>query len=205
MTPASTILDAQAYRDTYYADTFHFGQGTEHILDLLTQIPAVRNWTDLGAGSESPLWACALAAARLTAVDHDPTRLAALAKAARTAQPRGVHRVALALTGTDPTTEAFATRCRPLPLTLTADLLTPVPHPPSLRHALEADLITQFGLLGLTTTPAAFTETFTRLHARLPPGGWAAGANWVRSASTDRTGATIWRWSSMSGTGSATA
>ncbi|MES0833118.1 hypothetical protein [Nocardiopsis tropica] len=175
----STVLDADSYHRLYYADTFRFGQGTEHILDLLTQIPPVATWTDLGAGSQSLLWACALTAGRLTAVDVDALRLAHLTTAARAGQPRGVHRVALALAGTNPTTQTFAARCRRLPTTLTADLLTPAPHPPPLRLALGADLITQFGLLGLTTTPPQFIDAFTRLHTHLPPGGWAAGANWV--------------------------
>lgn len=183
----TTILDADAYWCTYYADFFRFGQGTEHILDLLTCIPPVPTWTDLGAGSESLLWACALTAQTLTAVDYDPRRLAILTEAARSARPRGIHRVALALTRNTPTSETFATRCRSLRTTLTADLLTPHhPHPPVLRRALEADLITQFGLLGLTTAPAAFICAFTRLHTYLPPGGWAAGANWVPAVPTGR-------------------
>ncbi|WP_306370174.1 hypothetical protein [Nocardiopsis sp. CC223A] len=176
----STVADADAYHRRYYSDTFRFGQGTEQILDLLTRIPPVASWTDLGSGSESLLWACALRAVRLTAVDADPARLTRLAADAHAGNPRDVHRIALALAGTAPTTEVFATRTRSLHTTLIADLFTPrSPTPPALDRALGADLVTQFGLLGLTTTPAHFLHAFARLHARLPVGGWAAGANWV--------------------------
>ncbi|GAB3173054.1 hypothetical protein GCM10027059_43380 [Myceligenerans halotolerans] len=182
-----TVLDAETYWRTYYADTFRFGQGTEHVLDLLTHIPPVSTWTDLGAGSESLLWACALEAQKLTAIDNDAHRLATLATTARAARPRGVHQVALALGGTPPTTTAFAERCRSLKTTLRADLLAPdVPLLSPACDALGAQLVTQFGLLGLTTTPGEFTDAFAGLHARLPTHGWAAGANWVSADATDR-------------------
>jgi hypothetical protein len=169
-----TVLDAAPYWDTYYGDTFRFGQGTEHILDLLARIPPVHSWTDLGVGSESLLWATALDAGRLSAVDADPARLATLTRFARDGRPRGVHQVALALCGRGP--DAFTRRCRALTATLAADCLTPHRIPSAV---LGSDLVTQFGLLGLTGTPAQFTDTFTRLHAHLPEHGWAAGANWV--------------------------
>ncbi|WP_116246857.1 class I SAM-dependent methyltransferase [Nocardiopsis sp. FIRDI 009] len=169
-----TVLDANAYWNTYYADTFRFGQGTEHILDLLLNVPPVRTWTDLGAGSESLLWATALDAHHLTAVDVDPERLATLTEFARTGQPRGVHQVALALCDRD--LDTFSDRCRSLTSTLVADCLTADQLPP---RVLGVDLLTQFGLLGLCQSPAHFADVFTRLHTHLPGGGWAAGANWV--------------------------
>ncbi|RNL86748.1 class I SAM-dependent methyltransferase [Halostreptopolyspora alba] len=181
MKPPRTVLDAAHYWDTYYGDTFRFGQGTEHILDLLTQIPPVHSWTDVGAGSESLLWATALDAHHLTAVDANPARLATLAAFARAGRPRGVHRVALALCERD--LDAFPQRCRSLTATLVADCLTPGRLAP---EVLGADLITQFGLLGLCCDRNQFTTTFARLHAHLPEHGWSAGANWVAADPTGR-------------------
>ncbi|MFV2198487.1 hypothetical protein [Nocardiopsis sp. LOL_012] len=176
-----TVLDANAYWNTYYADTFRFGQGTEHILDLLLNVPPVRTWTDLGAGSESLLWAAALDAHHLTAVDADLERLATLSAFARTGRPRGVHEVALALCDRD--VDTFAHRCRSLTSTLVADCLTGDRLPP---RVLGADLLTQFGLLGLSRDSRHFTDAFRRLHQHLPGDGWAAGANWVPAQPKDR-------------------
>ncbi|GAA1464571.1 hypothetical protein NE857_08995 [Nocardiopsis exhalans] len=181
MSAPRTVLDAVPYWDTYYGNTFRFGQATEHILDLLSQVPPVPTWTDLGAGSESLLWATALDTRDLTAVDTDPDRLATLAVFARTSRPRGVHQVALALCGRGP--EHFTDRCRSLTATLVADCLSPGRLP---TWALRADLLTQFGLLGLCRDPLHFTDTFVRLHAHLPENGWAVGANWVAADSTGR-------------------
>lgn len=180
MTPR-TVLDAGPYWNTYYGDTFRFGQATEHILDLLGQVPPVRTWTDLGAGSESLLWATALDARHLTAVDIDHARLATLTEFARAGRPRGIHQVALALCGRDP--EHFTDRCRSLTSTLVADCLSPDQIPPTV---LGTDLLTQFGLLGLCRDTRHFTDAFVRLHAHLPENGWAAGANWVAADPTGR-------------------
>ncbi|MFE1102391.1 hypothetical protein ACFW4K_17885 [Nocardiopsis alba] len=173
MTPR-TVLGAAPYWNTYYSDTFHFGQGTEHILDLLSQIPPVRSWTDLGAGSESLLWATALDTDRLIAVDADPDRLTTLTEFARAGRPRGVHQVALALRGQD--LEHFTDRCRSLAATLVTDCLQPGPLQP---QVFGADLLTQFGLLGLCRDARHFIDVFSHLHTHLPENGWAAGANWA--------------------------
>lgn len=180
MTPR-TVLDAAPYWDTYYGDTFRFGQGTEHILDLLSQIPPVRSWTDVGAGSESLLWATALDVDHLIAVDADSDRLTTLTEFARAGRPRGVHQVALALRGHD--LGHFTERCRSLTSTLTTDCLQPGPLP---TRVFGADLLTQFGLLGLCRHTRHFIDAFTRLHTHLPENGLAAGANWAAAPTIGR-------------------
>jgi hypothetical protein len=132
---------------------------------------------DLGSGSESVLWAIALRAQQLTAVDTDPERLVILRDFTATGRPRGVHRTALALCGRTP--QDFARRCRSLHATVTADCLTGLmPAHPCLAEG-ETELLTQFGLLGLCRDERHFTTCFTSTHRLLTPGGWAAGANWV--------------------------
>lgn len=178
MTGVNTVADAAEYWQRYYADDFEFGLGTEDILATLMQVPPVRNWADLGCGSESLLWAIALRAQRLVAVDADPHRLAILRHFAAQAQPRGMHTTALGLCGRTGAGD-FIARCRSLAATVTANCMTgPWPSEPYLPPA-SFDLVTQFGLLGLCADAEQFSVSFERLHHLLAPGGWTAGANWV--------------------------
>lgn len=174
---------AADYWQRHYADEFLFGQGTEQILTMLTAIPACHRWYDLGSGSESLFWATALHAEHLTAVDADPERLSILHRYAAAGQPRGVHRTALDLCGrTDP--NAFTDRCRSLSALIHADCLTTAAPVGLLDHS--ADLVTQFGLLGLCRDEQHFLDCFTSLHRLATDTGWVAGANWVAADSTGR-------------------
>jgi hypothetical protein len=184
MSVAKTVTSADEYW-RYYAEQFRFGLGTEDILAALMQIPPVDSWADLGCGSESMLWAIALRARRLVAVDADPQRLEILRRFAAAGQPRGVHSTALRLCGrTDP--DDFGTRCRSLAAVVRADCLTgSLPADPHLAPGSFA-LFTQFGLLGLCRDAEHFTTNFTHLHRLLAPAGWTAGANWVARESRGR-------------------
>ena len=173
MTP-QTIAGASEYWEQYYGSEFIFDLGTEHILAALGQVPSAGTWIDLGAGSESLLWSIALDTRRLIAVDRDEKRLRILHAYADSRQPRGAYRTALALC--DRNQGDFAARCERLAATLAADCLTGQPLP--LRPGF-AELVTQFGLLGLTTSPGHFTTAWAVCHEPLVPGGWAAGANWT--------------------------
>lgn len=168
MTP-QTIAGAGEYWDQYYGSEFVFGLGTEHILAALRRVPPAGRWVDLGAGSESLLWSIALDAHRLIAIDHDEQRL----RIAGSREPRGSYRIVLAMCGRGHAD--FTARCERVSVTLAADCLTGAPLP--LRPG-SADLVTQFGLLGLTVSPGHFTYAWHACHEPLAPGGWAAGANW---------------------------
>ncbi len=173
MTP-QTIAGAGEYWDRYYGSEFVFGLGTEHILAALQRVPPAETWADLGAGSESLLWSIALDAHRLIAVDRDEQRLRILRAYARSREPRGCCETAMALCGRGHAD--FAARCARVSATLAADCLIGAALP--LRPG-SADLVTQFGLLGLTTSPGHFTRAWHTCHEPLAPGGWAAGANWA--------------------------
>lgn len=178
MDTGKPVVGAQEYWRLHYAEQFRFRLGTEDILAALMQVPPLNTWVDLGSGSESMLWAIALRARQLIAVDADPQRLDILRKFAARGQPRGVHTTALRLCGrTRP--EEFAARCRSLSAVIQADCLTgPLSTDPRLTPG-SFELVTQFGLLGLCVDRAHFTAAFTRLHRLATPGGWTAGANWV--------------------------
>lgn len=178
MTGTQTVAGGHEYWSRYYAERFRFGQGTEDILATLTRIPPVGSWADLGCGSESMLWAIALRAQRLVAVDADAHRLQILRRFTTSGRPRGAHTTALRLCGrTDPSD--FEKRCQSLTATVSADCLAGrLPPDPRLAPG-SFELVTQFGLLGLCRDAEHFTTSFTSIHRLLAPGGWAAGANWV--------------------------
>ena len=168
-----TIVDAHQYWQRYYSGEFIFGLGTEHILATLRQLPPVRLWLDLGAGSESLLWSIPLDARHLIAVDIDPHRLVLLRDYAAARTPRGAYQTALDLCGRS--RAEFTQRCGRLAAALVADCLTGRPIP---VWDGNADLVTQFGLLGLTTSRDHFLAAWRACHQPLAAEGWAAGANW---------------------------
>jgi hypothetical protein len=143
MTPQA-IADAGGYWDQYYGSEFIFGLGTEDILAALRQVPPSGTWIDLGAGSESLLWAIALDARRLIAIDHDEQRLHILRGYAGACQPRAAYQTALALCGR--TADDFTDRCKRLVGTLAADCLT---RPSLPLSAGCAGLLTQLGVAPL--------------------------------------------------------
>lgn len=176
MSGEETVASAEEYWRRYYAEQFRFGLGTEDILAALMQIPHVRTWVDLGCGSESMLWAIALRAQQLVAVDADAQRLDILRRFTDAGRPRGVHTTALGLCGrTDPAD--FLVRCRSLVALIRADCLTGSLPADLTENTVE--LVTQFGLLGLCHNAEHFITCFADIHRLLAPGGWTAGANWV--------------------------
>jgi len=183
MSGQQTVAEAGEYWQRYYAEQFRFGLGTEDILAALMTIPPVGTWVDLGSGSESMLWAIALRARRLVAVDADPARLAILGAFTERATPRGVHATALQLCGRAAPGD-FRARCGSLAARVQADCLDgPLPR---VLTGDPAELVTQFGLLGLCRDDRHFTARFVELHRLLAPGGWSAGANWAAAQSAGR-------------------
>jgi hypothetical protein len=172
-----TIVGARQYWARYYSGQFIFGLGTENILAALQQIPPASTWLDLGAGSESLLWSIPLDAGRLIAVDLDSRRLALLRGYAVARQPRGAYQTALDLC--DRSRADFTQRCDRLAATVIADCITGQPMP---ARDSCADLVTQFGLLGLTTGQEEFLAAWRNCHQPLAVGGWIAGANWTATS-----------------------
>jgi hypothetical protein len=185
MSPGATVADADEYWQRYYSGQFRFGLGTEEILVVLSQIPPVDLWTDLGCGSESMLWAIALRARRLIAVDIDQCRLDILRQFARSGRPREVHTTALRLCGrTGP--DDFRMRCRSLAALVRADCLAENLPAGSGLISGSAALVTQFGLFGLCRDAAHFGTCFRATHRLLAPDGWTVGANWLAHNASGR-------------------
>ncbi|HEX3963913.1 MAG TPA: hypothetical protein VHZ03_45930 [Trebonia sp.] len=171
---AQTIAGPSEYWEQYYGCEFIFGLGTEQILAALRQVPPTGTWIDIGAGSESLLWSIALETHRLIAIDRDEQRLRILRAYADACQPRAAYRTTLVLC--DRTPGDFIARCESLSATLSADCLNGSSLP---LRPCSAGLVTQFGLLGLTSSPGQFARAWAACHEPLVPGGWAAGANWT--------------------------
>ncbi|MGW5383972.1 hypothetical protein [Nocardia sp. NPDC003963] len=175
---------AELYAEHHYRDRFRFGEATEDILAMLSAIPAVNRWVDVGSGSQTLLWALALTPGAIVAVDADPLRLQLLHRTAEVATPGPVHTTAAQLCGRGP--RDYTDRCRRLTACLPVDCLTGTPPAHPLLPLAGFDLVTQFGLLGLCTNAPQFTATFAAVHQLAGPGAWIAGANWVAAAARDR-------------------
>ena len=165
-------MDAQQYWQSYYSQPFVYGMGTEVILGMLRRLPAVKNWVDIGCGSESLLWACALRAEHLTAVDSDSERLELLQRNAQQPRPSGSYETAMELGGREP--HEWGLICRTLQTTITADCL----HGDG-AELPRGELITQFGLLGLCSDSDQFAERFSWMAQLTTANGMLAGANWM--------------------------
>lgn len=167
---------AEAYAARHYRGRYRYGEGTEQILAMLGSVPPVDRWADLGSGAQTLLWAWAVSARSVIAVDADPHQLHLLHQRADAASLDPVHDTVAHLCGRDPA--GFADLCRTLTATVQADCLTaPIEHPG--LPAASFGLVTQFGLLGLCRDAAHFTAAFTSVHRLAAPGGWVAGANWT--------------------------
>jgi hypothetical protein len=176
-----TISGARDYWNLYYGDQFIAGQGTEEVIAALLDVRPVGIWLDLGAGSESLLWSIPLRAERLIAVDLDPKRLALLRTYAASHRPRGAYQTVLERSRR--TSADFVDRCGRLVAEVIADCLTgqSLPFMPE-----SAELVTQFGLLGLAASSEQFFASWQAIHEPLAAGGWCAGANWQATADRDR-------------------
>lgn len=174
-----TGLDAETYWNCYYAEEFVFGLGTEKIIEHLREVPEVETWIDVGSGSGSLLWACALTAKELLAVDADADRLALLRQYAAATDLRGCYRTVLELAGRAasdwPSIRGVLRGVR------VADCLAGTPPVPD-----HAELVTQFGLLGLCPDEPTFLRCFAALAQLASPGGWLAGANWMAADGAGR-------------------
>ena len=126
---------------------------------MLAGLPPAAVWLDLGAGSESLLWSIPLDVGQLIAADLDPDRLALLRRYAAAEQPRGAYRTVLEICGRG--VADFATRCSGRTATVVADCLTKQPVP--FRDG-TASLVTQFGLLGLTSDHRDFLACWNSAH-----------------------------------------
>lgn len=170
---------AQTYWRNYHDREFIHGMGTEHVLQALTEIPAADTWADIGSGSESLMWACALDVHTLAAADSDGDRLRLLEQNRSLADPPRTYQMAMHMAGRS-ADHWSAVRTMNVE-TAVVDCLSG--KPPFQR---SFDLVTQFGLLGLCRDRRHFDACFDALARMVRPGGWFVGANWQAADLTGR-------------------
>jgi hypothetical protein len=169
----------QRYFTVYFQDEFIPGQGTEQVLDTLAGLGPFRRWLDLGAGPSTLFWSLALADVRdIHCADASPEALTVLRDFVRgSGPPPRCYQQILRRYGRDEAHfQAMRSRVRGYHV---FDVRNDWPD--SFTEG-DFDLVTEFGLFGLSKGPEAYRDCFHRLAAHMPAGGHAVGVDWIRSA-----------------------
>ncbi|WP_327358354.1 class I SAM-dependent methyltransferase [Streptomyces sp. NBC_01304] len=165
----------------YFADFFHGdfcpGMGTEDILDTLAASDAKGDWLDLGAGPCTLFWSIALSDIRsIHSSDASPEALAVLRDVVEGEElPRAFEQV-LERHGRD-----VGHLARMRSRMAGYHVFDAMRAWPDSFAEQRFDLITEFGLFGLSPTTDGYLACFERLSGHLRAGGKAIGADWIRS------------------------
>lgn len=180
---AASLSYFTIYAQKNFSGPLVHGMGTEHVLAALDRWGGGGAWLDLGAGTSTLFWCCALDAPRsVTVVDVSPEALAVLHRLVGSSEVTQCSRDALAMYGRD---ERHVARVRRLEWRyLVFDFSRT--WPPVLPRS-SYDLITAFGCFGLADGPDHFRRSISQSAARLVPGGTIIGANWLRTPAAIRT------------------
>ncbi|MBB4906200.1 class I SAM-dependent methyltransferase [Actinophytocola algeriensis] len=170
-----------AYFNTYAQKNFSgplaHGMGTEQILAALDRWGGGGEWLDLGAGTSTLFWCCALEeVASITVVDASVEALVVLDRIVRSSRVPRCYRDALAMYGRD---ERHLARFRDAGwryLVFDFSQTWPDAVPRS-----TYDLVTAFGCFGLADGPDHFHRSINETATRVAPGGTVIGANWLRT------------------------
>jgi hypothetical protein len=166
------------YFTEYFRDEFRPGQGTEDILDTLAQVRSAGDWLDIGAGPCTLFWSIPLDGIRsIRCADAAPEALAVLRDFVRGDEVPRCYQQVLARFGRD--AEHLAGSRQAVADYAVFDAMKPWPEP---FDGMRFDLITEFGLFGLSPTPEQYRACFRHLRPRLREGGAVVGADWIRSA-----------------------
>ncbi|MDI3418014.1 class I SAM-dependent methyltransferase [Streptomyces luteolus] len=180
--PLSLDDDQLAYYRSYFTDFFvgDFcpGMGTEHILDTLADSGASGDWLDLGAGPCTLFWSIALSDIRsIQSTDAAPEALAVLREVAQSGEvPRAFGQV-LDRHGKD-TAHLDQMRARMSGY----HVFDAMQSWPDTFTGQRFDLITEFGLFGLSPSVDGYRACFRHVKEHLRAGGRVVGADWIRSA-----------------------
>lgn len=183
--PATTTdLDPDAlayfrrYFTEYFRDEFRPGQGTEDILDTLAGVSRAGDWLDLGAGPCTLFWSIPLTGVRsIRCADAAPEALAVLRDFVDGDDIPLCYQQVLDRHQRD---RRHLDRMRKAVADYAVfDAMKPWPGP---FGGMRFDLITEFGLFGLSPDPDHYRACFSHLRDRLRDGGTVVGADWIRSA-----------------------
>lgn len=167
----------QAYQNEYFNQAFLPDQGTEEILDALAAVPTAGDWLDLGAGTSTLFWALPVSGLRsITCADVIPEPLAVLDSSVREGVLPRCYSDVLEMRGIPP--EHVNAKRHLFHRYLLLDALKPWP---AAMAGERFDLITAIGIFGLAAGPNAYAACFPQVAAHLRIGGYAVGADWIRS------------------------
>ena len=165
------------YFTEYYHDAFRPHQGTEVILDVLKRYAPGGIWLDVGAGPATLFWGLMLKGIKeLHCTELYIEGLKVLDDFMRSETVPQCYRDVVTMYNVAPGHLALL---RSLPRDyFLYDALRPWPAELSQQ---QYDLITAYGVFGLTTNPEDYKRCFSYLKPSLKPGGVVLGANWIRS------------------------
>lgn len=182
----------QKYANEYYNDAFRPHQGTEVILNVLRDQAPSGVWLDMGAGPATLFWGLMLNGIKeIHCSELFEEGLYTLNDFFRSEDIPRCYQDVMDIYGISPHTPA---RLRSLPRKyIIFDALRNWPE----DFHYTYDLITSFGVFGLTLTEEEYIQCFSYMKPYLKKGGVAVGANWIRSQSFIDSGNTDNRFMTM--------
>lgn len=174
---AASLSYFTIYAEKNFSGPLVYGMGTEHILAALDRWGRGGAWLDLGAGTSTLFWCCALDAVQsIAVVDVSTEALMVLNRMVRSSDVPQCYRDVLTMYGRD---ERHLTRFRELDWRyLVFDFSQ---RWPAVLSGNSYDLVSAFGCFGLADGPDHFRRSVTQTAAHLAPGGTVVGANWLRT------------------------
>lgn len=165
------------YFAEYYYDSFRFGQGTEVILNVIQRYAPGGTWLDVGAGPATLFWGLVLKDIReLHCTELYIEGLKVLNDFIESDVVPQCYRDVMNTYGI---ASNWLVSLRNLPRRyFLYDALQP--WPTELLH-VQYDLITAYGVFGLTTGAEDYKRCFSYLKPSLKDRGVVLGANWIRS------------------------
>jgi hypothetical protein len=165
------------YLAEYYNDEFRTGQGAEQILDTIDRYAGDGDWIDLGCGPSTLFWSLTMTGIRsVNCADISPEALTVLAEFVHSDEVPICYRQVLERYGRPP--DHLATMRRRVQRYFVLDVTRPWP---TELAGVAFDLVTAFGIFGLSPSPATYLDCFEHLRPQLRPGGRIIGGNWIRS------------------------
>ncbi len=166
------------YAKEYYNDAFRPHQGTEVILDVLRDQAPSGVWLDMGAGPSTLFWGLMLSGIKeIHCSELFEEGLYTLDDFFNSDSIPRCYQDVMGMYGISPRTPLqLRTLLRKY---LIFDALSDWPE--GFRYTY--DLITSFGVFGLTLTEEQYVQCFSYMKPYLKKGGVAIGANWIRSQS----------------------
>lgn len=169
---------ANCYFRLNYGSPFRTGQGTEIILRELQENAVEGTWLDLGCGSNSFFWRSAMPNnLKLTGVDYDADTLELAKDLQRSGYRQGAFEYAHNHFSSLSWKEYYDISSQFLRMDLLNGNLDELP---------MADMVTEFGLLGLCKNKTHFGQRLMSFLHHVNVNGLLIGANWIFSDKKSR-------------------